>query len=86
MTPNDYIEKAKHAIETGQPNLAMLYMQRGIVILDQRCLVHPYEMMKLAFDQASVGMDRAAFAIQDTFVAIHRFIAGLREANRAASV
>lgn len=30
MTPNDYINKAIHAIETDQPNLAMLYMQRGI--------------------------------------------------------
>lgn len=36
MTPNDYIEKAKHAIATDQPMLAMLYMQRGMVDLDRR--------------------------------------------------
>lgn len=29
MTPNDYIDKAIHAINTDQPNLAMLYMKRG---------------------------------------------------------
>lgn len=31
MTPSDYIDKAIHAINTDQPNLAMLYMRRGIV-------------------------------------------------------
>lgn len=30
MNPSDYISKAIHAIETDQPNLAMLYMKRGI--------------------------------------------------------
>lgn len=29
LTPNDYINKAIHAINTDQPNLAMLYMRRG---------------------------------------------------------
>ena len=40
MTPDHYIEKAKHAMLTGQPNLAMLYMRRGMVILDQRRREH----------------------------------------------
>lgn len=40
MTPNDYIEKAKHAIATDQPMLAMLYMQRGMVDLDRRRREH----------------------------------------------
>jgi recombinational DNA repair ATPase RecF len=40
MTPDHYIEKAKHAMLTGQPNLAMLYMKRGMVILDQRRRAH----------------------------------------------
>lgn len=31
MTPDDYICKAIRAIETDQPNLAMLYMRRGII-------------------------------------------------------
>jgi len=29
MTPTEYIDKAIHAINTDQPNLAMLYMKRG---------------------------------------------------------
>jgi hypothetical protein len=36
LSPNDYINKAKHALLTGQPNLAMLYMKRGTEILEQR--------------------------------------------------
>ena len=31
MKPNDYINKAIHALNTDQPNLAMLYMRRGYV-------------------------------------------------------
>lgn len=31
MTTSYYIDKAIHAINTDQPNLAMLYMRRGIV-------------------------------------------------------
>lgn len=40
MNPNDYIEKAKHAMLTDQPNLAMLYMNRGMQILDARRREH----------------------------------------------
>lgn len=36
MSPNDYIEKAKHALATDQPNLAMLYMKRGCQVLDRQ--------------------------------------------------
>jgi hypothetical protein len=35
MTPSEYIDKAIHAINTDQPNLAMLYMQRGMVETDR---------------------------------------------------
>lgn len=31
MTTSYYIDKAIHAINTDQPNLAMLYLRRGIV-------------------------------------------------------
>jgi len=40
MTPNDYIEKAKHALLTHQPNLAMMYMRRGLGVLEQRRRAH----------------------------------------------
>jgi hypothetical protein len=35
MTPSDYIDKAIHAINTDQPNLAMLYLQRGMTESDE---------------------------------------------------
>lgn len=35
MTPSEYIDKAIHAINTDQPNLAMLYMSRGMTEIDQ---------------------------------------------------
>jgi len=60
MTPDHYIEKAKHAMLTGQPNLAMLYMKRGMVILDQRRRAHlrksiPGMFTLLAEDMIEVG-------------------------------
>jgi 2-keto-3-deoxy-galactonokinase len=36
MNPDYYVEKARKAILTNQPNLAMLYMNRGTQILEQR--------------------------------------------------
>ena len=40
MNPNYYVAKAIHALNTGQPNLAMLYMQRGMVELERRRREH----------------------------------------------
>lgn len=40
MNPDYYVGKARHALETGQPNLAMLYMQRGMVELERRRREH----------------------------------------------
>lgn len=84
MTTNDYIEKAKQAIATDQPNLAMLYMSRGMQDLDQRRLTHPYEMMFLGFRRLSLGCDRASFAIRDAFAAVHEEIAKMRESREPA--
>ena len=36
MNPSDYISKAIHAINTDQPNLAMLYMKRGYLEMKLR--------------------------------------------------
>jgi hypothetical protein len=33
---NDYIRRAEHALRTGQPNLAMLYMRRGLTEASRR--------------------------------------------------
>lgn len=40
LEPSYYVEKARLAILTDQPNLAMLYMQRGIETLEQRRRQH----------------------------------------------
>jgi len=40
MNPDYYVEKARKAMLTDQPNLAMLYMNRGIEILEQRRRAH----------------------------------------------
>jgi hypothetical protein len=40
LNPDYYVAKAHKAILTNQPNLAMLYMNRGMQILDQRRREH----------------------------------------------
>ena len=35
MTPQEYIRKAQHCIHTNQPNLAMLYLRKGIEQTDR---------------------------------------------------
>jgi hypothetical protein len=51
MTPSEYIDKAIHAINTDQPNLAMLYLRRGMVESDE---IRRQRKMKSVMGQLSL--------------------------------
>jgi hypothetical protein len=82
MTPNDYIEKAKHALLTHQPNLAMLYMRRGLGVLEQRrraYLQGSVEGQFILLSEDVTKMTQALVAVRpalkmagDSFEALHR--------------
>ncbi len=75
MTPNDYIEKAKHALLTDQPNLAMLYMRRGLVEMKRR-----RPTLQDSFDAANEAVrefGRAFNSLVDVFSSVFDAFAGV---------
>jgi hypothetical protein len=74
MNTSYYIDKAIHAINTDQPNLAMLYMKRGIVESKRN---HPNPMLDLKY-----GLRAFAEAINEVGRAFERAGALMFEALR----
>ena len=81
----NYIEKAHKALVTDQPNLAMLYMQRGITDLDKRRARHPFEMVGLGLKHFTVALNGVETHVLSAIDAVNNFTREMREANRAAN-
>ena len=77
-----YIEKAHHALVTNQPNLAHLYMVKGIQELDSRRARHPFEMVGLGIRHYTVALNGMSTHILNTMDAVRKFTREMREANR----
>lgn len=79
MTPGQLLNKAEHAILTGQPNLAMIYLRRAEEILDQRAAAH----MRWKLGHAVAGLGRALQALprhfEDAARAIGKMIGGYND-------
>jgi hypothetical protein len=82
MNTSYYIDKAIHAINTDQPNLAMLYMKRGIVESKRN---HPNPMLDLkyglqafaeALNEVGEAFGRAAIAMVNAFRPIAEIYSG----------
>lgn len=77
MTPNDYINKAIHAIETDQPNLAILYMRRGIQVSklsrwEAMAACSPFGPVEVAIERFAEGLAVIGEAFRPVFDAFTR--------------
>lgn len=80
-----YIEKAHKALLTNQPNLAQLYMARGIKELDTRRAQHPFIMVGLGIKNYTMALNSMEGHIVDTMLQVNQFIRTMREKNRATN-
>ncbi len=64
MTPDQLITKAIHCLNTGQPNLAKLYMQKGAAIIREQRRRTASEMFELLYgsfrQRTMLGIDLTA--------------------------
>ena len=79
MTPNQYINKAIHAINTDQPNLAMLYMRRGMEVLEERRRARLLEQPFGAFVLLGEEFEKLGQAIVDSVVPAFKVFADVME-------
>lgn len=92
MTAAHAIERAEHALRTGQPNLAVIYMRRAMVLVAQdreatrRAILRarvrgagPLELLLISFEQIAEAAKEAA---QD-FVQAWRQVAATAQNNYA---
>lgn len=89
MTTDELITKARHAIETGQPNLAQLYMRKALEQTEQqRRELNPWYAVNQhakAFTGAVNGLVQAYLdAVREVLPGLMRVIAET-EANRMQS-
>lgn len=80
-----HIEKAHKALLTDQPNLAMLYMKRGIQELDKRRARHPFEMVGLGLKHFTVAINGVETHVLSAMDAVNKFTRAMREANRVST-
>jgi hypothetical protein len=59
---NEYIRRAEHALRTGQPNLAVLYMRRGLAETPEGQIWLIWHDFKRSVDTAA-NLVRGAFRL-----------------------
>lgn len=65
MTSAHAIERAEHALRTGQPNLAMTYMRRARVLIQQEKQARYFGKLDRAVARIDAVMDDVAQAMAD---------------------
>ena len=90
MTAARAIERAEHALRTGQPNLACTYMRRASVLVAQdreaarRALLrarlknarNPFEVIDVAIEEASAALRSTVEKIEQIFAPINNLQTG----------
>ena len=76
MTTDELITRARRAIETGQPNLAQLYMRKALEQTEQhRRQLDPWRALRANLQAFSDGLQKIAKAYVDAIEPVAKHIA-----------